>query len=146
MDTEHTRGTKRKAAGFTLVELMVVIVILGLLAALVVPNLIGVADDANVAAAKAQIKAFQTALVNYKLVMKRFPSTSEGLEALINNEKGRRFLESDRIPVDPWNNPFVYKSPGSQGRDYEIVSYGADGAPGGSGYAADIESWNLQGN
>lgn len=129
--------------GFTLVELMVVIVIIGLLAALVVPRFVARTDDAKVAAAKAQIHSFKQALEMFKLKSGSYPSTSEGLEALISNEF-ENFLEQDVIPLDPWNNPYVYSSPGSEGHDYEIVSYGEDRAPGGTGFAEDIVSYNLQ--
>jgi len=132
-------------SGFTLVELMVVIVIIGLLAALVVPKFVARTDDAKVAAAKAQIHSLKQALEMFKLKTGSYPSTSEGLEALINNEY-ENFLEQDVIPLDPWNNPYVYASPGSEGHDFEIVSYGEDGAPGGTDFAADIVSYNLQGS
>ncbi|MBN2310640.1 MAG: type II secretion system major pseudopilin GspG [Candidatus Hydrogenedentes bacterium] len=143
---ERAARASGAAAGFTLIELMVVIVIIGLLVALVGPRLMGAADDAKVVAAKAQIHSFMSALDLYKLKMPggKYPTTGEGLQALITNGK-RNFLNQDSIPVDPWNNEYVYTSPGAQGHDYEIVSYGADGAPGGTGeYDADIQSWNLQ--
>ncbi|MFA6245155.1 MAG: type II secretion system major pseudopilin GspG [Candidatus Hydrogenedentales bacterium] len=137
--------TKRHAnrAGFTLIELMVVIVILGMLMAVVVPRMIGATDDAKVAATKSQIHSFRTALDMFKLKIGRYPSTSEGLGALVNNEK-QNFLNEDNVPNDRWGNPFNYTCPGAKGHDFEIVSYGADGALGGTGYNADIESWNLQ--
>jgi general secretion pathway protein G len=130
-------------AGFTLIELMVVIVILGLLAAVVVPKFIGATDDAKVAAAKTQVHAFRMALDMYKLKFGNYPKTSEGLMALINNPK-QNLLQEENIPNDPWGNPYQYASPGSNGRDYDLQSFGADGAPGGSGFNADIQSWNLQ--
>ncbi|HOD51413.1 MAG TPA: type II secretion system major pseudopilin GspG [Candidatus Hydrogenedentes bacterium] len=145
MNSRKRTERRRQEAGFTLVELMVVIVILGLLAALVAPRFLEVADEAHVNTAKAQISHFKTALTQYKLELKKFPSTSEGLEALINNEKSKKFLDSDAVPKDPWGNPYVYTSPGAEGHDFEIISYGADGQKGGTGYNADIMSWNLQG-
>ncbi|MFO7973016.1 MAG: type II secretion system major pseudopilin GspG [Candidatus Hydrogenedentota bacterium] len=145
MDRRKRREKRNRHSGFTLVELMVVIVILGLLAALVAPRFLSVADEAHVSTAKAQISHFKTALTQYKLEMKKFPSTSEGLEALINNEKDKNYLDADSIPKDPWGNSYVYTSPGAEGHEYEIVSYGADGQKGGTGYNADIVSWNLQG-
>ena len=134
-----------KEGGFTLVELMVVIVIIGILAAIVVPKMTGQADRAKVTAAKAQIQAFKMALDMFKLApeLGRYPSTADGLEALISNEV-QNFLDQDQVPVDPWGTPYVYTCPGTEGHDYEIISYGEDRVPGGTGYAADIESWNLQ--
>lgn len=79
----------------------------------------------------------------FKLKLGRYPSTSENLAALVNNEK-QNFLNEDNVPDDPWGNPYNYTCPGAKGHDFEIVSYGADGAPGGTEYNADIESWNLQ--
>ena len=135
----------RRDRGFTLIELMVVIVIIALLATIVVPNLLGASDDARVATAKAQIKSFQTALIAYKMKFNTFPGSSEGLQALISNGQ-KNFMSSDVIPKDPWGNDYGYTCPGAQGHDYEIVSYGEDGQPGGSEYASDIVSWNLQGD
>jgi general secretion pathway protein G len=131
--------------GFTLIELMVVIVILGMLMALVVPKMIGATDDAKVVAAKGQVHSFRTALDMFKLKLGRYPTTSEGLQALVTNEK-QNFLQEDTIPSDPWGNPYQYTCPGAKGHEFEIVAFGADGAPGGEGYNADIESWNLQAN
>lgn len=139
----NRRKIRRASAGFTLIELMVVIVIIGILAMLVGPKLMGATDDAKVMAAVAQIRNFKTALDMYKLKFGNYPKTAEGLEALINNSK-QNLLEQEEIPDDPWGNPYIYKSPGSGGRDYELVSLGDDGAQGGDGYAADIQSWNLQ--
>jgi general secretion pathway protein G len=104
---------------------------------------LGQADKAKVKAAKAQIQNFKTALSMYKLSGNRFPTTSEGLEALIHNDLGERFLEQDSVPLDPWGNPYIYTSPGVEGHDYEIVCYGADGAKGGTGVDADIVSYDL---
>lgn len=144
-NAEYERPRYGGEAGFTLLELMVVIVILALLAAIVVPNLLSAADDANVAAAKAQIKSFETALGLYHLKFKKYPTTGEGLQALITNPS-KSFLSQDSIPQDPWNNDYVYTSPGTQGHPFEVVSYGADGQPGGSGeYDKDIVSWDLRG-
>lgn len=140
----HTNHTRRARAGFTLIELMVVIVILGMLVALVGPRLIGQTDKAKVQAAKTQIANFSMALKLYKLDFGSYPTGAQGLNQLIENGK-ENFLEQDSVPLDPWNNPYIYTAPGTGGHDFEIVSYGEDGSPGGSGYSADIESWNLAG-
>ncbi len=140
MDTKRTRSGRDNAVGFTLVELMVVISIIAILATIVGYNVLGSIDEGNVTAAQAQIRSFKTALVAYKLKFKRFP---DSLDELVNNAKGINFLESDRIPNDPWNNPYVYRNDGSS---FTIVSYGADSAQGGSGYNADISSDNLAGD
>ena len=147
MATSRRKTRQRRQAGFTLIELMVVIVIIGLLVALVGPQLMGAADDAKVVAARAQISNLKSALNMYKLNPKlgKYPSTGEGLNALVNNPV-KNFLESEFIPKDPWKNDYVYTSPGAQGHDFEIVSYGEGGALGGEGYAEDITSWNLQAN
>jgi general secretion pathway protein G len=126
-------------AGFTLMELMIVVVIISILAALVVPNLISSVDEAGVAAAKAQIQSFKAAIINYKLKFKKYPSS---LNDLVSNPK-RNFLDSDSVPLDPWDNKYQYTCPGKKGHDFEIVSFGSDGQPGGTDTAADIQSWNL---
>jgi len=141
---EHgERHGVRSAAGFTLIEIMIVIAILGILAAVVVPKMVTSIDEANVTAAKMEIQGLKTALIQYKIWFKKFPTTGEGLDALVNNSK-KNLLDSDQVPKDPWGNDYVYTSPGTHGQDYEIVCYGADGQSGGSGYDADIESWNLK--
>lgn len=138
--------------GFTLIEIMVVIVILALLAALVGPKIIGRSDDARVADAKVQIRNIETALKLYKLDNSVFPATDQGLAALVTkpatgvipkNYKAEGYLESKKLPKDPWGNDYIYLSPSEHG-DYELCSYGADGARGGEGKAADICNYNLQ--
>ena len=136
------RKRRRSEAGFTLIELMVVIVIIGLLVGLVGPRIMIAVDKARVETAKTQISSFRTALQMYKLEFGSYPSTAEGLQALISNDK-RNFLEQDGLPIDPWKNAYDYTAPGDQGHDFEILSYGEDGAPGGSDFAADISSWNM---
>lgn len=132
----------RGDAGFTLVELMVVIAIIAALAAIVGVNVLNSLDESDVTNAKAQIRNFKTALISYKLKYNKFPSAGEGLEGLINNEKGIKFLDASEIPLDPWGNPYIYTSQGSN--KFKIVSYGADGQPGGAEYDADIESDSLE--
>ncbi len=143
---------RRNNRGFTLIEIMVVIVILALLAALVGPKIIGRSDDAKIADAKVQIRNIETALKLYKLDNSVFPATEQGLQALVTkptvgtipkNYKAEGYLENKQLPKDPWGNDYVYLSPGEHG-DYDLCSYGADGAKGGEGKAADICSWNMQ--
>ena len=140
-----------RIAGFTLIEVMVVVVILGILAAIIAPRLIGRTDDAKVAQAKIQTKNFETALKLFKMDNGFYPSTEQGLEALIKEpeigqipkhyRKGG-YLEKKGIPTDPWDNAYVYISPGTD-NDYDIISYGADREPGGEGYNADITNWDM---
>jgi len=139
------------SGGFTLIELMVVIVILGILAAIIAPRLVGRTDDARVTQAKIQIRNFETALKLFKMDNGFYPSTEQGLEALIKkpttgripkNYREGGYLERRKLTPDPWGNPYIYISPGTNG-DYDIISYGADGKPGGEGYDADITNWDL---
>ena len=146
---QHALQNKR---GFTLIELMVVIVILSLLAVLVGPKLIGRTDDAKIADAKVQIKNLETALKLYKLDNGNYPATEQGLAALVTkptvgqtpkNYKAEGYLDNKNVPKDPWGNDYIYLSPGEHG-DYDLSSLGADAAKGGEGKNADIESWNLK--
>jgi general secretion pathway protein G len=132
---------------------MVVIVIIGILAAYIAPKFIERTEEAKVNAAKAQIRAFETGLKLFRLDNGFYPSTEQGLEALVSmpsagrtpeNYKKGGYLESAKIPEDPWGNPYAYSSPGSHGFDYEIVSFGSDGLEGGDDEHADIESWNIE--
>jgi general secretion pathway protein G len=138
--------------GFTLLEVIVVVFILSLLAALVAPRIIGRTDDARIAEAKVQIKNLETALKLFKLDNGFYPSTEQGLAALVEKpamgqipSKYREggYLEQKRVPPDPWGNPYIYISPGLNG-DFDIISYGADGKEGGEGKNADIRNWDLQ--
>jgi len=138
--------------GFTLIEIMVVIVILAMLAAIVGPRLMGRTDDAKVTDARVQIKNIETALKLYKLDNGSYPSTEQGLGALVakptvgvipNSYKEGGYLESKKMPKDPWGNDYLYVSPGEHG-DYDLFSYGADGAKGGEGKNADINSWDTK--
>jgi general secretion pathway protein G len=137
----------RAARGFTLIEIMVVVVIMGVLAALVVPKLLSRTGESKVAAAKVDIATVMQALKLYKLDNQRYPTTEQGLQALLvkptsgpaaNGWKTGGYLE--KMPKDPWGNAYQFLSPGVKG-EIDIFSYGADGAPGGTGDDADIGSW-----
>lgn len=139
--------------GFTLIEIMVVVIILGLLAGLVLPRVLGQEEKARISAAKTQIRAIEGALDSFKLDNGFYPATDQGLDALIKKpETGRipnkwregGYLKPARIPKDPWGRDYVYIAPGNEGREYEITSYGADNEPGGEGNNADIESWKIE--
>jgi general secretion pathway protein G len=131
--------------GFTLLELLVVIVIIGLLASLVAPRYFEQVGKSNAKVAKAQIDAFEKALDQYRLDVGRYPSTEQGLAALNAKPQGVErwagpYLKKD-VPQDPWGGSYQYKCPGEHG-DFDLVSFGADGQPGGTGEAADITSWS----
>jgi len=131
--------------GFTLVELLVVMVILGLLAALVVPSYLGRERKARSQAAKTQIELLGTALDTLRLDSGRYPTTREGLEALRTAPAGLAgwdgpYLKKS-VPADPWSREYIYESPGEHG-EYDLYSYGADGAPGGESDARDLNSWD----
>lgn len=144
---------KRGERGFTLIEIMVVVIIMGLLISIVGVNVISRVDTAKRTAAKNQIKSFESALSLYRLDTGTYPSTEQGLKALIEKPtsgvipSGYRsggYLDSSSIPKDPWGHEYIYLSPGGEGRDFDIISYGADGEPGGEGKDADIQSWNME--
>jgi general secretion pathway protein G len=130
--------------GFTLVELIVVVIIIGLLAGLVLPQFIKQEEKATAKAARAQIELLGTALDTFRLDVGRYPTTQEGLQALTQKPGGAErwdgpYLKKD-VPNDPWGKPYIYKSPGDHG-PYDIVSYGADGVPGGEATNRDVNSW-----
>jgi general secretion pathway protein G len=131
--------------GFTLVELLVVLVILGLLAALVGPQLFPKLGKGKQAAAKSQIELFEQALDQFRLDVGRYPTTQEGLNSLVTNpgiDKWEGPYLKKGLPNDPWGRPYIYSSPGTHNDDeYDIVSYGRDGSPGGEGEDKDIVSW-----
>ena len=137
------------ARGFTLIEIMVVVVIMGILAALVVPKLMGRTDDARVTAARQDIATVMQALKLYKLDNQRYPTTEQTLNALIvkptTGPEARGWKSGgylDKLPKDPWGNPYQYLSPGIKG-EVDVFSFGADGQAGGTGNDADIGSWDL---
>ena len=136
----------RRQRGFTLIEIMVVVVIIGLLAALVAPSLIGNIDRAQVNRAMADIRSIETALNLYRLDNFRYPSTDQGLEALVSNPgeaaapNWKAYLRS--LPTDPWNQPYQYVFPG-QRSEFDLFTYGADGVAGGDNIDSDIGNWDL---
>ncbi|NHZ92505.1 type II secretion system protein GspG [Massilia sp. CCM 8733] len=141
----HARGMR--APGFTLVEIMVVVVIIGVLGALVVPKLLSRTVEARITAAKSDIASLNQALKLYKLDNQRYPTTEQSLNALVakpsngpsaNGWKSGGYI--DKLPKDPWGNPYQFLSPGVQG-EVDVFSLGADGLPGGTGDDADIGSW-----
>lgn len=138
--------------GFTLIELLVVMLILGLLAGIVGPRLFGQTDEAKVTNARVQIEHLSTALKIYKLDNGKFPTTEQGLQALVSSPQGGDapkkwreggYLEKSSVPKDPWQNDYIYLSPGTHG-SFDILSYGADGNPGGEGINKDINSWEVE--
>lgn len=143
---------KRNSNGFTLIELMVVVVILGILASMIVPRLMGRTDEARVVKARVDIAAIETGLKLYRLDNGNYPTTEQGLLALIE-EPGTeplpkkwnkdRYLDREQVPKDPWGREYIYLSPGLH-NEYDIISYGADGAPEGEGNDSDIKSWELE--
>jgi general secretion pathway protein G len=141
---------RNRQSGFTLIEIMVVVVILAVLGALVVPKILENVDKARVTRAQSDIRAIQTALDTYRLDNFKYPTTEQGLQALvkqpadptITNYRSGGYLGS--LPKDPWNTLYIYQSPGPDGRDYEITSLGRDGKPGGEGYDADISTITLE--
>jgi general secretion pathway protein G len=139
------RKSRRGEDGFTLVEILVVITIIGMIVALVGPRVLNYLGESKVKTAKIQIQSFSSALDLFYLDAGRYPSSAEGLTALVQPGGGIAawngpYLKGGAVPTDPWGKPYVYKSPGEHGA-YDVVSYGADGREGGTGTAADITSW-----
>ena len=140
--------SRRLQRGFTLIEIMVVVVIIGILGALVVPKLMGKPGEARITAARADISSLMSALKIYKLDNLRYPTTEQGLKSLIEKPTSGPSAGSwktggyvDKLPKDPWGNQYQYISPGVKG-EIDVFSYGADGQPGGTGDDADIGSWD----
>jgi len=141
---EENKKLKKNEKGFTLIEILIVMVIIGLLAALVAPRMFGKVGKSKQKAAKAQISLFETALDTYRLDVGKYPTSDMGLKALREKPEDVEkwdgpYLPKD-IPLDPWGNAYEYRSPGDHG-EYDILSYGADGSPGGENEDADIVSW-----
>lgn len=140
----------KEEKGFTLIEIMVVLIIIGLLAGIVVPKLMGRTEEAKRTKSAVQIRNLQSAIDLYKLDNGSYPTTDQGMQALVEKpavgEAPKRWKEGgyiEKVPKDAWGNNYVYISPGVHG-EYDIYSYGADGEEGGEGKDADIQSWNLE--
>jgi len=143
---------KMNIRGFTLIELMVVLVILGVLATLIIPRIMGRPEEARRIKARVDIQSLETALKLYSLDNGAYPSTEQGLQALVEAPstgtlpkawRDGGYLEKGKVPKDPWGNEFIYLSPGNHG-EFDLVSYGADGAPGGEGKDEDVANWDLE--
>jgi general secretion pathway protein G len=145
-----SRNSRHAARGFTLIEIMVVVVIIGLLAAFILPNVFGNVEKAQIAKVKGDIQGIETALTMYKLDNYKYPSTDLGLAALVqrpNDPTVRNWRDGGyikRVSKDPWGNPYQYLYPGLHGQEYDLYSFGADGQEGGEGPNADIGNWNLE--
>ncbi len=142
----------RNQRGFTFIEIMVVLVILGVLATIIVPRISGRPEEARRVRARIDIQTFETALRLYNLDNGQYPSTEQGLEALVappaagilpRSWREGGYLEKGQVPRDPWGNDYIYISPGEQG-DFDLLSYGADGQPGGEGKDADLSNHDVE--
>jgi general secretion pathway protein G len=136
---------RRRSAGFTLLELLVVMVIIGLLAGFVAPRYFAQVGKSQVKAARAQIDALDKALEQYRIDIGHLPTSEQGLAALNTQPSGEQnwagpYLKKE-VPLDPWGSPYVYAEPGTHNNDYDLMSYGKDGRPGGTGEATDLGNW-----
>ena len=146
MPLPRSSDSPRRKRGFTLIELMVVVAIIGVIAALVVPSVVNRLDEAKVTAARADIARLMQSLKLYRLDNMRYPSTEQGLEALVRKPTSGDVPPNwkpyiDKLPLDPWKQPYQYANPGLKG-EIDVYSFGADGRPGGEGNGADIGSWD----
>ncbi|AGW15284.1 type II secretion system major pseudopilin GspG [Megalodesulfovibrio gigas] len=140
-------------SGFSLIEILIVMIILGLLATVLAPRIMDRPDEARVTKAAVDIKQLETALKLYKLDNGRYPTTAQGLQALVEqprqdpvpkNYREGGYLERKELPKDPWGTPFIYRSPGRDKRPFELISLGADGKEGGEQFDADVNSWEIE--
>ena len=150
MNTLSQPTTNFIRRGFTLIEILIVVVILGILAAVVVPRIMDRPDDARIAKARQDIRVLESSLNLYKLDNFNYPSTQQGLESLVSQPSGEPQARNwksggyiKQLPKDPWGNDYQYLNPGVKG-EFDIFSLGADNRPGGEGAAADIGNWNIQ--
>ena len=152
MKHTHTRPTRRNESGFTLIELLVVLVIIGVLAGYIGPKRMGRPEEAKRTKAALQIRGIETALKMYKLDNGQYPSTEQGLQALVEAPSTGRlpakwrdggYMEKGKVPLDPWASEFIYLSPGLNS-DFDLSSYGNDGEAGGEGDAVDINNWEIE--
>jgi len=146
MNTSRRRASASRLSGLTLIEVMVVVIILGILAATIIPQFVGTTHDAKVSRAQADIKILESALERFYLHLDRYPTASEGLQVLVtppaDGAKEWRGPYIKELRLDPWNNPYAYRSPGLHGtRTYDLWSRGADSADGGEGVNTDITNW-----
>ena len=143
------RGGSPRASGFTLIEIMVVVIIIGLLAAVIVPQVVNKVDEARVAKAKQDIQSLETALTMFRLDNSKYPTTDQGLQSLVKQPTDpsiRHWRQGgylERISKDPWGNDYQYVYPGTHGKEYDLYTLGSDAQPGGEGVAADIGNWNI---
>lgn len=143
----HRRSLLRRSRGMTLIEIMVVLTLLGIVMTVLAVNVMGRLEEGKVDAVKLQMKNLETGLLNFKLKYQRYPTSAEGLQALVNPppmKNGRSpgaFVDQESLLVDPWGQPLQYTTPGSGNHEYEITSLGSDGQQGGDGTGADISNW-----